>query len=148
MIACCLCKSRQLITFSYSTVLRLDQQLIFYDLGSARCDVNLGLFFLQLSETLTYGDIYVTRHSNLSQVHVIFHLVSCDSLKTQEINSRYITLQNSETAFWMLLYIFGRHSCINGLRNIIRLCYKFGVTNISIPLLLVDSLTEVRLPKN
>lgn len=42
------------------------------------------------TESLHYGDIYITRHSNLSQVHVVFHLVTCDGLKTQEINSRHV----------------------------------------------------------
>lgn len=72
-------------------------------------------------ESLKTGDVYVTRHSNLTQVHLVFHMVSDDALK-KDINSR--------------------HPCINGLRNVIRLCSKYGVTTIGLPLLLVDKMTE------
>uniref|UniRef100_A0A915I350 Uncharacterized protein n=1 Tax=Romanomermis culicivorax TaxID=13658 RepID=A0A915I350_ROMCU len=74
------------------------------------------------TEGLEYGDVYVTRHSNLSQVHAVFHLVAGDDVKTQDINSR--------------------HPCINGIRNIIKLCHKFGVTTINLPLLLINSMNE------
>lgn len=42
------------------------------------------------TKNLQTGDIFITKHSNLSQVHVIFHLVCDDSsLKSGDINSRY-----------------------------------------------------------
>lgn len=91
---------------------------------------------------LKTGDVYLTRHSNLSQVHVVFHLVADDILQTQEINSRLVILLFSFLMFEVLNFLF-RHPCINGLRNIIRLCYKFDITTISLPLLLLKSMTEV-----
>lgn len=47
------------------------------------------IFFLQTkrstgSKSLQTGDVYITRHSNLAQVHVIFHMVVNDSLRSGE----------------------------------------------------------------
>lgn len=36
------------------------------------------------SKSLQTGDVYITRHSNLAQVHVIFHMVVNDSLRSGE----------------------------------------------------------------
>lgn len=73
-------------------------------------------------ESFSCGDVYITRHSNLLKVHTVFHLVSRDDLKNQDINSR--------------------HPCINGLRNIVKLCYQYGITTINLPLLLVNQINE------
>lgn len=69
------------------------------------------------------GDVYVTRHSNLGSVQLVFHLVVDDAVAGKEMNSR--------------------HPAIAGLRNIIRQCGSFGVGKLALPLLLVDALTEV-----
>ncbi|VDN06174.1 unnamed protein product [Thelazia callipaeda] len=71
---------------------------------------------------LPVGSFYVTRHSNLSSIQVIYHLVVDQSLENSEISSR--------------------HPCINGLRNAIRLSAKNGVTTFTIPLLLVEKAKE------
>lgn len=68
------------------------------------------------------GSFYLTRHSNLSEVHTVFHLVTDDSLSS-DINSR--------------------HAVILGLRNILKACFKYDVVTLSIPLLLSMELTEV-----
>ncbi|VDK63606.1 unnamed protein product [Onchocerca ochengi] len=75
---------------------------------------------------LPIGSLYVTRHSNLSSVQVIYHLVVDKSLEDDEISSR--------------------HPCINGLRNAIRLSAKCGVTTFIIPLLLVGKVKEHMTP--
>lgn len=71
---------------------------------------------------LELGDCYVTRHSNLANVHVVFHLVTDDSLKTNEVNSR--------------------HQIMSSLRNILRVAHMYDIKTISIPLLLVDEMDE------
>ena len=64
----------------------------------------------------------MTRHSNLSEVHSVFHLVADDSL-LGDINSR--------------------HTVILGLRNILKACLKYDIITITIPLLLTLEMTEV-----
>lgn len=70
------------------------------------------------------GDFYITRHSNLAEVHVVFHLVSDDSIcsSVSEISSR--------------------HPIIMGYRNIIKCCFRYNVRNITLPLLLVHEMSE------
>ncbi|VDM23203.1 unnamed protein product [Wuchereria bancrofti] len=75
---------------------------------------------------LPVGSLYVTRHSNLSSIQVVYHLVVDKSLEDDEISSR--------------------HPCINGLRNAIRLSAKFGVTTFTLPLLLVGKANEHMTP--
>ncbi|KHN80170.1 Uncharacterized protein C12orf4 -like protein [Toxocara canis] len=72
--------------------------------------------------SLQVGDVYITKHSNLATFQVMFHLVVDSALETDDISSR--------------------HPCINGIRNVIRLSSKCGITTFSIPLLLVENTTE------
>ncbi|KAK9891392.1 hypothetical protein WA026_014633 [Henosepilachna vigintioctopunctata] len=74
------------------------------------------------SELLQCGDFYLTKHSNLAQVHVIFHLVSDDSLRGSDINSR--------------------HPVILGLRNVLKASCSNDITSLTIPLLLQYDITE------
>lgn len=74
------------------------------------------------SPTLQTGDFYVTRHSNLSEAHVVFHVVSDDSLRLPDISSR--------------------HPIILGLRNVLRVAHERDVCNVTLPLLLVHELSE------
>ncbi|RWS12722.1 hypothetical protein B4U79_00856 [Dinothrombium tinctorium] len=68
------------------------------------------------------GDFYITKHSNLTQIHIVFHLVSDDSVTSAELSSR--------------------HPVILGLRNILKLAYMNDVTVLSLPLLLIHEMTE------
>uniref|UniRef100_A0AC35U1U0 RING-type domain-containing protein n=1 Tax=Rhabditophanes sp. KR3021 TaxID=114890 RepID=A0AC35U1U0_9BILA len=68
------------------------------------------------------GDLYVTRHSNLSQTQIVFHLVGESELETEDISSK--------------------HPILNGLRNTIRSAARNGVTNLYVPLLLVTKTLE------
>ena len=69
---------------------------------------------------MTPGDFYLTRHSNLSEVHVMFHLVVDDSVRATDITSR--------------------HSVILGIRNILKACFRYDIFTINIPLLLVHEM--------
>ena len=69
------------------------------------------------------GDFFITKHSNLSQSHIIYHLISDETnLSTQEINSR--------------------HPVILGLRNILKISSKHDVTMLTIPGLLRHEMSE------
>lgn len=69
------------------------------------------------------GDIYITRHSNLAEVHVVFHLVVDDSVKSSSISTR--------------------NPVIVGLRNALHTAVRHSITTITIPLLLFHEMTEV-----
>lgn len=69
------------------------------------------------------GDFYLTKHSNLSEVHVVFHLVVDENVRTGDITSR--------------------HPAILSIRNIIRLCFRYDIQTLTIPLLLTHEMTEV-----
>lgn len=72
---------------------------------------------------LKAGDFFITRHSNLSQTNVVFHLISDEASNSpEEINSR--------------------HSVILGLRNILKTASRYDVTNIAIPALLRHEMSE------
>ncbi|XP_019855488.1 PREDICTED: protein C12orf4 homolog [Amphimedon queenslandica] len=71
--------------------------------------------------TLEPGDFYITRHSNLSQVHVICHLVSDDkAILNPSLNTR--------------------HPIMLGLRNILRTLARNRIHKVIIPLLLTDQM--------
>ena len=79
-------------------------------------------------QNLETGDCYITRHSNLANAHVVFHLVTDDSLKNGEVNSR--------------------HPIMGSLRKILRVAHMYEIKTISIPLLLVDEMNEEILTVN
>ncbi|KAL4240488.1 hypothetical protein ACF0H5_001279 [Mactra antiquata] len=67
------------------------------------------------------GDFYITKHSNLSEVHTVFHLVRDDSVRSD---------------------ISSRHSVILAIRNIIKLCCRYDINTLTIPLLLTHEMHE------
>lgn len=79
--------------------------------------------FLEHSESvvLSPGDIYVTRHSNLSEVHVVFHLVTEPSLSMNDIAAR--------------------HPVMVGLRNCLHAASHHDIHTITIPLLMVHKMS-------
>ncbi|KAK7603268.1 hypothetical protein V9T40_003267 [Parthenolecanium corni] len=74
------------------------------------------------SKHLQTGDIFLTKHSNLAAVHIVFHMIVDDSLRSSEINSR--------------------HSAILGLRNILKTACSNDITTLTIPVLLMHEMTE------
>ena len=73
--------------------------------------------------SLLIGDFYLTKHSNLAEVHAVFHLVTDDNLSNLTINSR--------------------HPIMIGVRNIMMAASRCNITNLVIPLLLVHEMSEV-----
>ncbi|RLW01710.1 hypothetical protein DV515_00007650, partial [Chloebia gouldiae] len=71
------------------------------------------------------GEFYITRHSNLSEIHVAFHLCVDDNVRSVNVTAR--------------------DPAIMGLRNILKVCCTHDITTISIPLLLVHEMSEVRI---
>uniref|UniRef100_A0A672HNX7 CL004 protein n=1 Tax=Salarias fasciatus TaxID=181472 RepID=A0A672HNX7_SALFA len=65
---------------------------------------------------------YISRHSNLSEVHVVFHLCVDDNVRSGNITAR--------------------DPAIMGLRNILKVCCTHDVTTVTIPLLLVHDMSE------
>ncbi|KAK7873103.1 hypothetical protein R5R35_006334 [Gryllus longicercus] len=74
------------------------------------------------TKNLQTGDVYITTHSNLAEVHVVFHMVVDDSLKSNDINSR--------------------HPVILGLRNILKIACSHDITTLTLPVLLMHEMTE------
>lgn len=72
---------------------------------------------------LKTGDFFITRHSNLSQSHVIFHLITDESFNiSSEINSR--------------------HPVLMGLRNVLKTASQHDITSLTIPALLRHEMSE------
>jgi len=67
---------------------------------------------------LNEGDFFVTCHSNLPLIHVIFHLVVNDA-------------HNATTE------LYSRSKCINGYKNILSYAHKYDINNLTIPLLIL-----------
>ncbi|EDV19197.1 uncharacterized protein TRIADDRAFT_2109, partial [Trichoplax adhaerens] len=74
------------------------------------------------SVVLALGDFYSTHHSNLSDIHVVYHLVVNDDVKSDRLPNR--------------------HPILTGLRNALNTAASNDVTTITIPLLLVNEMTE------
>ena len=68
------------------------------------------------------GDVFVTRHSNLCDVHVLFHMFVDDSVASSSINSR--------------------NPALMGLRNVLKTASLSDVTKVALPLLLTMDMTE------
>lgn len=68
------------------------------------------------------GEFYISRHSNLSEVHIVFHLCVDDNVRLGNITAR--------------------DPAIMGLRNILKVCCTHDITTITIPLLLVHEMSE------
>ncbi|XP_044273947.1 protein C12orf4 homolog isoform X2 [Varanus komodoensis] len=67
-------------------------------------------------------EFYITRHSNLSEIHVTFHLCVDENVRSGNITAR--------------------DPAIMGLRNILKVCCARDITTVSIPLLLVHTMSE------
>lgn len=68
------------------------------------------------------GDVYITRHSNLTEVHVSFHVVVDDSIRSPDISSR--------------------HPVILALRNVLKVACLCDIATVTLPLLLVHEMSE------
>nr|XP_020459980.1 protein C12orf4 homolog isoform X1 [Monopterus albus]XP_020459981.1 protein C12orf4 homolog isoform X1 [Monopterus albus] len=68
------------------------------------------------------GEFYISRHSNLSEVHIVFHLCVDDNVRSGNITAR--------------------DPAIMGLRNILKVCCTHDITTVTVPLLLVHDMSE------
>jgi hypothetical protein len=73
---------------------------------------------------LNIGDFYITKHSNLSQVNLVFHLACDDEFFRQKTD------------------LSSRHPLILGLRNILKACCRYDIKTLILPLLLTHSMGE------
>uniref|UniRef100_A0A1B0GHQ5 Uncharacterized protein n=2 Tax=Lutzomyia longipalpis TaxID=7200 RepID=A0A1B0GHQ5_LUTLO len=105
-----------------STEFHFDQR-IEEDLRKSHNDAAAGAATEKTSQKLHPGDFFITRHSNLSQTHVIFHLISDESSDSPgEITSR--------------------HPVILGLRNILKTASRHDISMLTIPALLRHEMSE------
>lgn len=74
------------------------------------------------SSKLKPGDVFITKHTNLAQSHIIFHLISDETFHSTEINSR--------------------HDVILGLRNILKVASRFDIQMLTLPAFLRHEMTE------
>lgn len=70
--------------------------------------------------SLRVGDIYITRHSNLAEIHIMFHLVTPDEASSHDLPSR--------------------HPILSGLRNVVNIAFECDIHCLTIPLLLVNQI--------
>ena len=79
-------------------------------------------YAVESNKTLRKGDFYVTKHSNLCEAHVMFHMTSDESVMSNSINSR--------------------HPVVMGLRNVLKTACLSDVTTVTLPLLLTHEMSE------
>eukprot|EP00091_Calanus_sinicus_P022196 TRINITY_DN6921_c0_g1_i1.p1 TRINITY_DN6921_c0_g1~~TRINITY_DN6921_c0_g1_i1.p1 ORF type:complete len:156 (-),score=46.55 TRINITY_DN6921_c0_g1_i1:90-557(-) len=68
------------------------------------------------------GDFYLTKHSNLCETHIVFHMVVDNTVEDGNISSR--------------------HPVIIGMRNVLKTACLNDVTSLTIPLLLGHKMSE------
>ncbi|KAI8813329.1 hypothetical protein BJ742DRAFT_479704 [Cladochytrium replicatum] len=76
---------------------------------------------------LNEGDFFVTRHSNLPLVHVVFHLIYSDESSKELTN---------------------RSALLTGYRSVLRLAHHCGVNNLTIPIILLPDDTAFSIDSN
>ncbi|XP_065324139.1 protein C12orf4-like isoform X2 [Gordionus sp. m RMFG-2023] len=82
-------------------------------------------------QILETGDVYITRHSNLSRTHVVFHLCVNEMDEWNWLGS------GMDTSVRQHFQLF------EGLRNIVKTCFSlYDVQSLTIPLLLGNQLNE------
>lgn len=98
---------------------------------------------------MNVGDFYTSKHSNMSEAHLIFHLCAFQSTGGEdapatEDEDEYDMLSNDSAEFHCLRQsdMSSRHAVILGLRNIIKACICYDVHTITLPLLLTHEMTE------
>ena len=83
------------------------------------------------------GDYFITRHSNLAGIHVVFHLIVDDS------DTDGSSVQKSEKGVPSKLS--PRSDVIIGLRNILYAVFSYDIHSLSLPLLMLPSNASVSL---
>jgi len=95
---------------------------------------------------MNIGDFFISKHSNMSQVHVIFHLASNEKKTDSEnntINPRPNSTPTTPAKTTLKLPdLSSRHPVIMGLRNILKTCITNNITTLTLPLLLTHEMNE------
>lgn len=100
---------------------------------------------------LKVGDFYTTKHSNLSQVHIIFHLATFESDKVissnntsfnNEADNLDFNTRSSKSQSLKQSDLSSRHPVILGLRNILKTCISNNIQTLTFPLLLTHEMNE------
>ena len=103
---------------------------------------------------MNIGDFYLTKHSNLSQCHVVFHLISQTeskeeqeliNLKSSDENRLDVLSNGAVSASRQTLKhsdLSSRHPVILGLRNILKSCINHNIQTLTFPLLLTHEMTD------
>lgn len=109
---------------------------------------------------LKAGDFYITRHSNLADVHVVFHMIVDDSLRSGDINSRHPVILGLRNVLkvWYKVYKESHFAYLSRLFSVsikevvwllylLYFCFQIAclgdITTLTIPLLLTNSMSEV-----
>jgi hypothetical protein len=83
------------------------------------------------------GDCFITRHSNLESIHVMFHLVG----DNEPVNSTSRQLQhfadNTHSEFT------SDSPLLKGLRNLLDVAFEYDVATLSMPILLKEQVSEI-----
>ncbi len=125
-------------------------------------------------KNLNIGDFYITKHSNMSQVHAIFHLATNEKPNIPINNSKkdyyqYYYYFNYYFYYYYYYYYYNkivannvfnspsnsnktlkqsdlssRHPVILGLRNILKTCITNNINTLTLPLLLTHEMNEVQ----
>ncbi len=91
---------------------------------------------------MNIGDFFISKHSNMSQVHVIFHLASNEKKdKDSSLNTMMSPISPTKTTL-KLPDLSSRHPVILGLRNILKTCISNNITTLTLPLLLTHEMNE------
>ena len=98
-----------------------------------------------LKEDLNLGDFYTTRHSNMSQVHAIFHLATNEKPPHSNLNGSFSSSPTSSNRNLKQSDLSSRHPVILGLRNILKACITNSIHTLTLPLLLTHEMNEVKL---
>ena len=96
-----------------------------------------------MGKSVSVGDFFLTRHSTLSQAHVLFHLItSSDSTPSSATTTESLKSPSSSESL-INQEMSSRHPIIAGLRNIFKICLSKNIQTLTFPLLLVHEMTEV-----
>lgn len=91
---------------------------------------------------MNIGDFFITKHSNLSQVHAIFHLAANEKKPPTETTPTIPTSPSTPNKTLKQSDLSSRHPVILGLRNILKACSTNNINTLTLPLLLTHKMNE------
>jgi len=135
----------------------IDERLV-QILDNNGCDFHFSSIEQQLQSSMktdmNIGDFHLTKHSNLSQCHVLFHLTTQNESKDEfdSMNAKGTSESGSEAQSngttnptrqtLKQSELSSRHPVILGLRNILKSCINHNIQTLTFPLLLTHEMTD------